>query len=33
VLRVEGDTLVVKANSPEHAASLVDALCIAPGDP
>jgi hypothetical protein len=33
VLRVEGVTLVVKANSREHAANLVDALCIAPGDP
>ena len=33
VLRVDGDTLVVKANSQEHAANLIDALCIAPGDP
>jgi hypothetical protein len=33
VLRVEGETLVVKANSPEHAAQLIEALCIAPGDP
>lgn len=33
VLRVEGDALVVRVNSPEHAANLVDALCIAPGDP
>jgi hypothetical protein len=33
VLRVEGETLVVKVNSPEHAANVIDALCIAPGDP
>jgi hypothetical protein len=33
VLRVEGDTLVVRANSPEHAVNVIDALCIAPGDP
>ena len=33
VLRVEGETLVVQANSPEHATNVIDALCIAPGDP
>ena len=33
VLRVEGDTLVVLAKSPEHADNVIDAMCIKPGDP
>lgn len=33
VLRVDGDQLVVKVNSPEHATNAIDALCLAPGDP
>ena len=33
VLRVEGDTLVVLARSPEHANHVRDAMCIEPGDP